>query len=231
GADYVIPIHEFSKAAILGEYSHYVSETSLAMNVFDVQTADRKEHFLCIMILTYLLSSGVRKDRDGFVNTNNIVQEMQRWGFVPDQTENGLRKLTNKRLIETTERITFEEDLLGLVGEVPNGFRPTSIGVYHVRRWIGRFSYLDAMVFDTPIFDEQVREFISSKLGSFDISDRYERTVAFRDYLSASWEASSLRPEYFDWKESVREGMRDFGIVNWAKGRRKTSRPRGGAKR
>ena len=42
---YHIPIHEFSKAAILGDYSHYNPDSSLAMNIFDVQYPDENEHF------------------------------------------------------------------------------------------------------------------------------------------------------------------------------------------
>lgn len=210
---YMIPLHEFSKAAILGDYSHYVASTSLAMNVFDTQTSDRKEHFLCLMVVSYILAGSTEKDRDGFIQTKRIIEEMQTWRFLPDQTESALRRLTNKRLIETTERTTFEEDLVGLVGETPDGFRPTSIGAYHVRRWAGKFAYLDAMVFDTPIFDHETRDRFLDKLGSFDISDRYDRTLAFRNYLSATWESSGLRPEYFDWSESVREGQEDFTVV------------------
>ena len=213
---YVIPVHEFSKAAILGDYSHFVAATSLAMNLFDVQNPDRKEHFLCPLIVTFLLAETTEKDRDGFVRTNVIAEEMQRWGFLPLQTESALRRVTNKRLIETTERLTFEEDLTGLIGAMPEGFRATSIGAYHIRRWLGVFAYLDAMVFDTPIFDEDVAVQIASKLESYDISDRYERTLAFRNYLTAAWDASGLRPPYFDWLVIVKQGQENFDRVRRA---------------
>jgi hypothetical protein len=68
------------------------------------------------MIVAFLLSEESPKDRDGFVRTALIIEEMQKWRFLPEQVEKALRKLTNKRLIETTERITFEEDLVGLIG-------------------------------------------------------------------------------------------------------------------
>jgi hypothetical protein len=113
---YVIPIHEFSKAAILGEFSHFVPDTSLAMNLFDVSSPDRREHFLSTMILAYLLSDATIKDKDGFIRSNQIVFEMQSHRFLAEQIHSSLRRLTNKRLIETTERITFDEDLAGPVG-------------------------------------------------------------------------------------------------------------------
>jgi hypothetical protein len=137
GVAYVIPFHEFSKAAILGDYSHFVPGSSLAMNVFDVQSADRKEHFLALMIVALLLADGTSKDRDGFISTKTLLSELQAWGFLPQQIEDKLRRVTNKRLIETTERVTFEEDLAGLIGEIPDGFRATSVGAYHLRRWSG----------------------------------------------------------------------------------------------
>jgi hypothetical protein len=213
---YTIPLHEFSKTAILGDYSHFSAESSLAMNLFDVEHADRKEHFLCLMIVTFFLSGSTPKDRDSFVNTALIRDEMQQWGFLPAQTDKALRRLTNKRLIETTERITFEEDLIGLIGDIPDGFRATSIGAYHVRRWAGDFAYLDAMVIDTPIFDESVQEAIKGNLESFDIADRFERTLTFRNYLSATWDESALRPAYFDWHEAVKYGQGNFDAVRRA---------------
>jgi predicted type IV restriction endonuclease len=213
---YIIPIHEFSKAAILGDYSHFVPESSLAMNLFDVDSPDRKEHFISLMITAFMLSNDTPKDRDEFVRTALIVEEMQNWRFLPEQTEKALRKLTNKRLIETTERITFEEDLAGLIGSIPEGFRATSVGAYHLRRWAGDFAYLDGMVFDTPIFDQKVRERISENLGSFDIKHRYARTLMFRNYLSATWESSGLRPPYLDWTELVRFSQGNFDAVQRA---------------
>ena len=213
---YIIPLHEFSKAAILGDYSHFVPESSLAMNLYDVESLDRKAHFLGLMIIAFMLSNDTPKDRDEFIQTALIVEEMQNWRFLPDQTEKVLRRLTNKRLIETTERITFEEDLAGLIGAIPEGFRATTIGAYHLRRWAGDFAYLDAMVFDTPIFDSDIREQIGENLGSFEIKHRYARTLMFRNYLSATWEASALRPHYLDWNDTVRSGQGNFDAVHKA---------------
>lgn len=214
--NYTIPLHEFSKAAILGDYSHFYPDSSLAMNLFDVQTADRKEHFLCLMIVSFLHADASHKNPDGFAQTAAIVSEMQAWGFLPDQTDKALRRLTNKRLIETTERITFEEDLAGLIGEMPEGFRATPIGIYHLQRWAGDFAYLDGMVFDTPVFEPSVREELSAKPESFDITDRYARSLTFRNYLCATWDASPLRPSYFDWNEVTRYGQRSFDGVRRA---------------
>ena len=213
---YDIPIHEFSKAAILGDYSHFNPDLSLAMNVFEVKLSDVREHFLCSLIIAFLLSDLSLKDRDEFVTTNSILEAMQGHSFRDVQTESALRRLTNKRLIETTERITFEEDIIGLVGAMPRGFRATSVGAYHLRRWLGIFAYLDAMVFDTPIFDPKIAEQISERLESFDIRDRLARATTFRNYLTSAWDASGIKAPYFSWHDIVRDGQSNFDGVRRA---------------
>ena len=213
---YSVPLHEFSKAAILGDYSHFNPSSSLAMNLFDVQSPDPREHFLCPIILSFILSSFANKDRDEFISTQDLIKEMQEHGFLPAQIDTALRRLTNKRLIETTERITFEEDVTGLIGELPRGFRATSIGAYHLRRWLGVFQYLDAVLFDTPIFDEAVRQTMLEHLESFDIQHRLDRTTTFRNYLSSTWDGTKLHPQFFDWHEIVRAGLLTFDSVQEA---------------
>lgn len=214
--EYIIPLHEFSKAAILGDYSHYVPESSLALNLFDVSSTDRKEHFLCYMIICFLNSNDSDKNKDGFVSTSDIIKEMQSWGFLPDQVDFALRRMTNKRLIETTERITFEEDANNLLLREPDAFRLTSLGLYHALRWGGDFAYLDGMVFDTPIFDQTLIDAMLKKLQSFEIQDRYDRCLSFRNYLTAVWEESGLRPQYCDWNQAVAAGQASFDAVNRA---------------
>jgi len=211
--EYMIPIHEFSKAAIFGDYAHYNPDSSLAMNLFDVQYPDSNEHFLAPMILSFLMWEESPKDNDGFTTAIDLTSEMQAWGFVPQQIEGKLRKLTNKRLIESTERITFEEDTTGLIGDIPFAFRITSIGIYHIKKWAGIFSYLEAMVFDTPIFDENVMVAIQPDLESFSIKRRFDRTVLFRDYLSSVWHTSNLSPSYFNWMDNLSKGEDSFQRV------------------
>ena len=54
GGNYIIPIHEFWKAALLGEYSYYDPQSSLAFDLFDIRNADQNEHFLVPMITRVL---------------------------------------------------------------------------------------------------------------------------------------------------------------------------------
>ena len=196
--------------------------SSIALNVFDVSFPDEREHFLALMLLAFLDHDGAHRNLEYFVRSDVVISEMQNWGYLPQQSVATLRKLTNKKLIETTERVTFDEDAMGnLIGELPAAFRITSVGAYHLKRWVGTFGYLDAMAFDTPIFRDEAMRSIAQSPSSFDIVERYARTRAFRDYLAAVWNDSGLRPPYLDWRlcaaagedsfRGVEGGIRRFG--------------------
>ena len=214
--DYIIPLHEFSKAALLGEYSHYDSKSSLALNLFDIRYPDKREHFLSLILISYLHSDTLAKSPEGFIPTGDICKELGRFGFVVDQVEHALRKLTNKKLIETTERVTFDEGLQGLVGDMPMAFRVTTIGVYHCNRWAPTFAYMDAMLVDTPILEGDVRTAIGNSIGSFDISKRYHRTTLFADYLNKCWLEFDDSPVYFNWPAVFESGSTTFKSVQRA---------------
>lgn len=212
--DYIIPVHEFSKAALLGDYSNYDPHSSIAMNIFDVRYPDKREHFLCPILLAYLNYDAMHRNIEGFVTALQIKEEMQQHGFSVEQTESALRRMTNKKLIETTQRVTFEESLGSeLTGELTDAFRITTIGAYHLIRWSATFAYLDAMVFDTPIFDSTVQDQCAKNIESFDISHRYARTSAFVGYLNHEWEQSGLSAPYFNWPTLVQSGTETFQSV------------------
>jgi GTPase SAR1 family protein len=213
---YQVPVHEFSKQALLGEFSHFDPNTSLAMNLFDVSIADESEHFLVPMIVALLSEKNDIQDRDGFCGTPKIIEEMQLLGYIPEQTENALRRATNKKLIETSQRFTFDEDETGLIGDMPNKFRTTSIGQYHLKRWISDFAYLDAMLFDTPIFNPEVVNDMRASCESFAIEERYRRAMAFKTYLTSVWNKLIHKPSYFDLLESLKMGDSSFESVKRA---------------
>lgn len=208
---YRIPVHEFTKQALLGEYAHYSADTSIAMNVFDISHSDPNEHFLIPTILAFLDLDGEHRDNDGFCPTQELFSELQNTGFTSEQIEKALRRSTNKKLIETSQRVTFEEDLNGtLIGEMPSSFRITSAGAYHLRRWIGQFAYLDAMVFDTPILSSAAKDVLAKDLESFGIAVRYERASEFKSYLLDRWRKFPQAPSYLDFEALLHEGDDTF---------------------
>ncbi len=215
--NYVIPLHEFWKSALLGEYSHYDPHSSMALNLFDIDSVNPNEHFLTPIILGFLNSDGKHKSKDGYVNIEKVLLEMQNLGFSPSSISSSINETNNKKLIESAERVTFEEndDNLKVSNELEN-FRITTIGAYHLKRWISEFSYLDAMSLDTPILDEDVRVQLKDRVNSFSINDRFNRAMIFRSYLSKIWHDSNLKQSYFDWDELIRIGEETFQRVKKA---------------
>lgn len=214
GDKYIIPVHEFSKSALLGEYSHFHEDSSIAMNVYDVRFPDKREHFLVLLIIAFLSYDEKHRDQDGFVTSDRIFKELQGKSFTKDQIDAAIRRATNKKLVETTQRVTFDEQYSDLFSDLPSAFRITTIGAYHLRRWAGTFAYIDAMVFDTPIFDEQVSEIVLKDPSSFDISKRYERSTVFRAYLTACWHEAGVAVPYFEWNDIVKAGQSSFDSVD-----------------
>jgi GTPase SAR1 family protein/predicted type IV restriction endonuclease len=211
---YNVPLHEFTKHALLGEYAYYNPHSSqLAYNIFDVASADSREHFLASLIITFLSSNIGIRDSDGFVRGDMVITEMLRHGFLEDQTKYALRRLAAKKLIETPFA-HFRE--LKVPEEFPIEtfyYRATSVGIYHARFWAPSFSFLDATSTDTPIFDGSVREQVSKLASSFDIADRLRKAERFKQYLEEQWHIANLSPNYYDFPSILRSQDYNFEAV------------------
>ncbi len=213
-SDYIVPLHDFWKVAIQGDYQYYDPEKALAANLFDVTTNDPREHFALPLILGLLHESAPRRSSEGFVNYTDIVEALQELGIRQIAVDAALRRANNKKLIEAPERVTFEEDQGELLGQMPQSFRVNTIGAYHLKVWMGTFNYLDAMCVDTPIFDETTSTEIKNKIRSFSLGDRYARAVQFRDYLNKIWTSFGQVPSYFDWESFCRSSEDSFQRVS-----------------
>lgn len=213
---YRIPLHEFTKHSLLGEYAYFNSQSSfVACNIFDVvSAADPREHFLSCLIVAYLSSNMGVVDNDGFLAGRNIISEISGQGYVDDQITRALKSLATKRLIETPYAHYREVPVAEHERIDQLHYRATSVGIYHVRHWAGSFAFLDAMSTDTPIFDEAAREIICNLASSFSIYDRYTKTVTFRDYLKAQWLLSSINVNYFDFTNLLNGQENSFLTVS-----------------
>ena len=210
---YIIPLHEFAKGGLLGDYAYYQEDSSYAYNVFNVIFSDKREHFLSLLLLGYLGWDGANaRQTDGFVGLNSIFEEAQTHGFNIEQTTAHLRKLTRKKLIEATERrLLDDEDGSGSV-DLPESFRLTPLGAYHLKRWAYEFSYLEAMSFDTPIFSSDVYGTLARDVNLQTLTARYTRAATFKDYLGEIWKSFTIRP-YFDWLQFQAYGNKSFERV------------------
>lgn len=212
--NYKIPLHEFSKHALLGEYAYFNAQSSVvAYNIFDISRPDPREHFLSSLIVAYLCSNKGILDNDGFVQGREIVEEMSRQGFIEDQINFSLRRLATKKLIETPHAHYREIPVPDEERPDSFHFRATSIGIYHIRFWAGSFAFIDAVSTETPIFNEDTRGIIFKLAASFLISDRLERSESFVRYLEDQWNKSNFTISYFDFLNLVQSQSSSFDSV------------------
>ncbi|MGU3668471.1 hypothetical protein ACLBX9_30180 [Methylobacterium sp. A49B] len=212
--DYQVPLHEFTKHALLGEYSYFNPLSSLvACNIFDVSSADPREHFICCLLIAYISSPLGIKDNDGFVGGPAVQKELLRLSFTDDQIAHALRRLAKKRLIETPQAHYRELPVSEDADPLQYFFRATSIGLYHTRFWAGSFAFLDAVSIDKPIFDTVPRGVLFSNAASHEISDRLRKATVFRDYLENKWHESNFDLTYYDFPTIVRDRSSEFRTV------------------
>lgn len=182
GGRYVIPLHEFERAVIFGETRNYDPSRSHVANLFDISHPDGKEHFLLPSLLS-LTGSASQGPSEGFVEMDRVYEALQGHGFTVTQIDRAVGRAGRYSLVETDARRD------GGDGDVPNTLRITPIGAYHLHRLMEHFTYVDAMIVDTPILDPSVRDIL--EIGG-SISKRLERVELFIDYLDAQWEKSGL---------------------------------------
>ncbi len=188
---YLVPLHEFVRAVTYGDHEHYSPDASEIINLFDISTPDGREHFLSPILLSQLDRWSQHSITDGFIPVSDIYAYAQGVGFNPSQIDWAIRRLLRRNLIELPTKAREAERPVPI-----SHYRITSIGSYYVRRLIRQFTYVDAMVVDTPIGDKDQRD----KIGDVDaITDRLARAELFCDYLDTQWQLLSDQELSFSW--------------------------------
>jgi len=188
---YLVPLHEFLRAVTYGDHEYYSPDASEILNLFDISTADGKEHFLSPILLAQLDSLAQDSTTEGFVPVSNIYSYMQGLGFNPYQIDWAIKRLVRRNLIELPTKAREDER-----PEPRCYYRITTVGSYYVKRLITRFAYVDAMMVDTPMVDPKTRVQIADANG---LADRLDRAKVFCDYLDAQWEPFSEQELPFHW--------------------------------
>lgn len=150
---------------------------------------DGKEHF-ALPITIGLLASGTPSE-DGFVETARVYEMLQGVGFTPEQIDAAIVRGYRKKLIESSARRIPEAGQT-----MPRSLRATSVGVYHIVRLCRMFTFVDAVVVDTPVLDPKVRAEIRDV---DDIVERLKRAELFRRYLDEQWLLCREAGVFFDW--------------------------------
>ncbi len=206
GPGYRMPVHEALRALLFGEGEFYDPKDSVIANLFDIATPDAREHFLLPILLDYAFSEGKRTD-SGFVAAESVVGHLAGLGFTSHQIGWAMSRAYSSRLVETSDRVRP-------VGQAFGGgaIRLTTLGAYHLLRLPEMFTYLDAIMIDTPILDDAVEA--SLAMDNPRIRARLRNVEAFIGYLGKAW--STLAPSIetvFDWKQLGRRAGEEVAQI------------------
>jgi hypothetical protein len=196
GDSYVIPIHEFIRAILYGEHKYYDPQTSSVPNIFHILSTDPKEYFLLLLLLAKIEELGISNE-GYFADLSSVVADIQSLGYSSEQIKYHINRAYEAKLIEQNDS-----------GDAGQLVRITQAGSYLRKKMLTTFSYIDAVIVDTPILDVKVRSQIRDVRS---IAERIKRAEVFQEYLDSCWpftanEVSLDWPTiYQDWKSAMTE--------------------------
>lgn len=206
---YTIAVRDFLRGIILGDYEYYFPQASPVANLFDVTLNDRREHFLLPLALGFLSNFRVNEHVEGFVKSPTLYGHLQGLGFVPQQIDSAVGRGIERKLIESGSRFIAESSSVN-----PRVLRVTQDGVYHYDKLAKELAYIDSVLVDVPIFDDDVRGNIHEV---HEMRGRLQRAEAFISYLDSCWQLVPPSASIFDWSAASARVRQQ--IARLAKGR------------
>lgn len=203
---YTIPVHEVLRSVIFGDNIYYSPSNIEITNIFDVRTNDSKDHFTISFILGILHDCSVNNRNEGFIEITEVYSQMQKIGYIPSTIDSALNFMYSKGLFETSEKgniLNTDKSNLKI--------RATGAGIYHLNYLMNSFTYVDAVIVDTPIFNIETRGKI---INAHDISKRLERAKIFTDYLDRIWQENNFQNTYFLWLQKSKELREDIDKIS-----------------
>lgn len=174
GGSYTIADHEAERSLLYGDYQHYDPKGSVFINVFDLRHSEPIEHFYKLFLLDFLNRSSSSGIQHGYCRLKDIINYSSQLGYTVDYIKEMTKELLGFKYCRTSTREDSLSDDNVLIGI-------TSLGRYHINVLVKKFTYIDAIVIDTPIIDETVR----SKINDIKpIAKRLGRADLFLNYLN-----------------------------------------------
>ena len=164
---YILPLHEFLRAVAYGDFEYFDPSRSPLINAYDVSSSDGREHFLLALLVAFIEQLGQVGGSEGYVSREEIYQFGQGFGYQAAQIRIALSRCLEKRLIATPASLT---------GDDYSRIRITTVGAYTIKKLMFMFTYLDAVIVDTPIVDPDFRSQIDDVAT---IEERLERALIF----------------------------------------------------
>ncbi|MEA2056581.1 MAG: hypothetical protein U9O78_02615 [Patescibacteria group bacterium] len=191
---FVIPLHEFVRAIVYRDNTYFNPNDSFISNLFEIFSLNGNSYFLQLLTLDFLQKrKSAVQITGGYVTSRDVYEYLQGNGFLVDEIDKAVGTLYSNGLIDYIAKKKEGE------GFDQNKMRLTMIGGYHLDGLSKKFLYIDAILFDTPIIDDEIRGSINI---SRKIDDRLDNADKFVDYLFKSWKEfkSDSANETLNWK-------------------------------
>jgi hypothetical protein len=196
---YYIAYHEFVKSIMLGERKYYKESASPILNLFDCGIERNSSHFTALRILYVLTQYRGQSTPEGrgYFSIGRLIADFEEVFDDREDVVRTLNRLLARQLVEVDTRSPHSIEDATYV-------RITSAGWYYAWKLVRSFVYLDLVLQDTPLNDEELMKELRDSVYRVDnLSDpeqdkvlrvgaRFDRVERFIGYLSAE-EAADAR--------------------------------------
>lgn len=203
-----IPFWEFIKAVGLNNKMYYNKEISLVCNLFAPVEGSRN-HFLKIKLLRFLDNRIIKGGQtEKFILINDVISVFSSAGYNLKVIVSELNLLSKYRLIETDDLISDIEIQTELIEN--QSISISLKGHYYLNDLKNEFSYLEMILQDTQIFDDdffvKIKEVfpLSNEHGKRQLDLRIETVKRFMKYLEHEEKKESIESEMIA-KDIVKE--------------------------
>lgn len=180
---YRLPPHEAIRAVMFGNQSIYKDEFSPIGNPFDTRFGKSETQFLRIYLLSILVSAASDRRFDG-IEAESLIENLEKIGFSRRSTVDTIKQLIDFRLVFTKSHQPLSDESM-LV--------PSRFAGYMVRSLISQLTFIENVLFDTFISDDEVWTKIKSSVRLIKITrDRIKRlekrsevSELFFDYVNS----------------------------------------------
>ena len=169
-----------------GEYQFFSDDSGFVSNIFGFDPEWQKpDNFIMVEILYFLARNRKRKGEtglEGYFSCRRVADELQRMGYVPEDTLSALNIALQRQLISADHMnftsVAFDDSVHILAS-----------GFMHVRVLAARIEYLYGVIPTTPIFDRDVADRLSefvkneSARGRTFSHQRLQAVEIFHSYL------------------------------------------------
>ncbi|QCX39419.1 hypothetical protein FF125_13595 [Aureibaculum algae] len=163
-----IPIWEFFKSIALDSNYYYETNKSTVVNLF-YPSKNNTNHFTKLRLLNYLFDKLKKTSKKiEYFPVNIITNEFIKAGYSIDIIEEEIQELFDLKLVSTSEYSEDIEEEFRIESE--SMISITSVGVFYIKSLVNKFYYLDLILQDTPIYDD---EFFNKLCEVFPDSDEY----------------------------------------------------------